>query len=104
MAIDFQAKLVAGYDRPAELDPIDRGDQGNPARRQVDAGGDQDAGGLAIASTMSTPGMIGSPGQWPAKNGSLMLTFLIGHGPAPGARARAPGRPAGTDNGAAASS
>ena len=25
---------------------------------------------------MSTPGMIGRPGQCPAKNGSLMLTFL----------------------------
>ena len=31
----------------------------------------------AIASMMSTPGMIGWPGKWPWKNGSLIVTFLI---------------------------
>src|ERR1022692_3142967 len=30
-----------------------------------------------MASTMSTPGMMGRPGKCPAKNGSLMVTFLI---------------------------
>src|SRR5579859_1144738 len=31
----------------------------------------------AMASTISTPGMMGYPGKWPAKNGSLMVTFLM---------------------------
>ena len=31
----------------------------------------------AIASMISTPGMIGWPGKWPWKNGSLIVTFLI---------------------------
>ena len=30
----------------------------------------------AIASTISTPGMTGCPGKCPAKNGSLIVTFL----------------------------
>src|SRR5438874_8984742 len=30
----------------------------------------------AIASRSSTPGMIGRPGKWPGKNGSLMVTFF----------------------------
>ncbi|MNJ01956.1 hypothetical protein D3C73_1617480 [compost metagenome] len=31
----------------------------------------------AMASMISTPGMIGWLGKWPWKNGSLMLTFLV---------------------------
>ena len=31
----------------------------------------------AIASMMSTPGMIGWPGKCPWKNGSLIVTFLM---------------------------
>ena len=31
----------------------------------------------AIASMISTPGITGSDGKWPWKNGSLMLTFLM---------------------------
>jgi hypothetical protein len=31
----------------------------------------------AIASMMSTAGMMGWPGKCPTKNGSLMVTFLI---------------------------
>ena len=34
------------------------------------------AADCASASTISTPGITGSPGKWPVKNGSLMLTFL----------------------------
>ena len=30
----------------------------------------------AMASSWSTPGMIGWPGKWPGKKGSLMVTFL----------------------------
>src|SRR5208283_5308834 len=30
----------------------------------------------AMASTMSTPGMMGKSGKWPAKCGSLMVTFF----------------------------
>ena len=39
----------------------------------------------AMASMISTPGMIGRPGQCPWKNGSLMLTFLIATSDGPGA-------------------
>ena len=31
----------------------------------------------AIASMIKTPGMIGRPGKWPAKYGSLTVTFLM---------------------------
>ena len=31
----------------------------------------------AIASICKTPGMTGSPGKWPGKNGSLKVTFLM---------------------------
>src|SRR3954471_18204339 len=31
----------------------------------------------AMASTISTPGMIGYPGKWPAKCGSVAVTFLM---------------------------
>ena len=31
----------------------------------------------AMASTMSTPGMTGSSGKWPTKNGSFIVTFLM---------------------------
>ena len=69
-AVDFQPELVAGDDRPAELDAVDRDDQGR-ARPWVDDVGDQDPAAWARASTIRTPGMIGRPGQCPWKNGSL---------------------------------
>ena len=31
----------------------------------------------AMASTIRTPGMTGSMGKWPGKNGSLCVTFLM---------------------------
>ena len=45
MADDFQTELIARYDRPAELDAVDRGDQ-HGSIGPVDARGDQDPGGL----------------------------------------------------------
>ena len=37
----------------------------------------------AIASMISTPGMIGCPGKCPWKNGSLIVTFLMPDDPLP---------------------
>ena len=31
----------------------------------------------AMASTISTPGITGSSGKWPTKNGSFIVTFLM---------------------------
>ena len=37
----------------------------------------QTAAVCAMASMISTPGITGSDGKWPWKNGSLMVTFLM---------------------------
>ena len=47
LAADFESKLVAGHDRAAELDPVDRGDQGDAVLRQVNTRADQDSGSLS---------------------------------------------------------
>ena len=42
----------------------------------------------AIASTMVTPGMTGSPGKWPWKCGSLQVTILTPTPPSWGTMSR----------------
>ena len=37
---------------------------------------DSSAAACASASSISTPGITGRGGKWPAKNGSLMVTFF----------------------------
>ena len=83
-AEDFQPELIAGNDRPAELDTVERGDQDDSARPQSTLAAIKTPAACARASTMSTPGMIGCPGQWPRKNGSLTLTFLMATALRPG--------------------
>jgi hypothetical protein len=47
LTADLKSKLVAGHDRAPELDPVDRGDERDSPRRQVDTAADQDPGGLS---------------------------------------------------------
>ena len=86
------------------LDVVDRDDQGELGRRVDDVAAIMIPAACARASTIRTPGMIGRSGQWPWKNGSLMLTFLIADHASARARARARGRPAGTGSDGAGSS
>ena len=103
VADDLEHDLVAGDDRPAELDPVDRGDQGQlPLAAELAAISTPAA--CARASTTSTPGMIGIPGQWPAEEGLVDAHVLDPHHALAAGPARAPGRPAGTGSDAAAGS
>ena len=76
--LDLEAEQDAGFDRLAELHAVD----GHEIDQLAGAGEAQafdreHARGLGQSLDMSTPGMIGRPGKWPWKKGSLIVTALI---------------------------
>ena len=62
LAVNFEPKLVARHDRPAELDAVDRGDQRDLGARVSMLAAIRMPAAWASDSTISTPGMIGMPG------------------------------------------
>jgi len=70
-------KLISGTYRTTKLSAVNAGEYHHFIVTIFHLGKQQRTARLRNASTISTPGMIGNPGKWPLKNGSLMVTFLI---------------------------
>ena len=75
---DFDAELIAGNDGAAEAGVVDAGEDHELGVAVGENSVSRSAPpAWAMASTMRTPGMMGKPGKWPWKCGSLMVTFLM---------------------------
>ena len=69
-SVDLQLQRVAGADLAAEAGAVEAAEQRQACPAKRSSVRTAIAPAWAMASHMSTPGSVGRPGKWPAKNHS----------------------------------